>query len=102
MVADMQGLGVRIRRIVGTIVVIVIIGGVGRLLWKAGAFAPEREPVRPVPTAKAEIKEIEEDVLATGEVSPVDQTEIRSEVSGQVTQLQVKPGERVEKGAQLL
>ena len=92
----------RIRRIISTVIVLVLLGGLARLLWKAGAFAPEREPVRPIPTAKVELKDIEEDVLATGEVSPVDQTEIRSEVSGQVTQLQVKPGERVEKDKQLL
>src|SRR5262249_13042624 len=44
----------------------------------------------------------EETILATGEVSPVDETEIRSEVSGQVTQVFVQPGDKVKKEARLV
>jgi HlyD family secretion protein len=91
-----------VKRIVGIFCLIFILGGIAWLLWKAGAFASDQEPARPTPTAKAEVKDVEESVLATGEVAPVDETEIRSEVSAQVMQVQVKPGERVVKDQQLV
>ncbi len=89
----------RITRISISIIVVV---GLGWLLWKAGAFSGDTAPAHVVPTAKAETKDLEETVLATGEVSPVDETEIRSEVSAQVMQVQVNSGQRVEKGQQLV
>src|SRR5580704_5835802 len=91
-----------IRRTTGILLFLLALSGVGWVLWKAGAFAGDREVPRITPTAKAEIKDVEEDVFATGEVSPVDETEIRSEVSAQVMQVQVKPGQRVEKDQQLV
>ena len=72
------------------------------MLWKAGAFAGDHAPPHLIPTGKAKIADIEETVLATGEVSPVDQTEIRSEVSAQVMQVQVTSGERVVKDQPLV
>lgn len=91
-----------IKRILKYLVVLLLISGLGWLLWKAGAFAGDRPVPHVIPTAKASVKDLTETVLATGEVSPVDQTEIRSEVSAQVMQVQVKPGERVVKDQQLV
>ena len=91
-----------ITRAVKTTLLLLVLGGVGWALWKAGAFAADQKPPHLIPTAKAKLKDVEETVLATGEVSPVDQTEIRSEVSAQVMQVQVKPGERVVKDQQLV
>jgi RND family efflux transporter MFP subunit len=81
---------------------ILLVGGAAWVLFKAGAFSADHAPPHVTPTAKATTKDIEETVLATGEVSPVNQTEIRSEVSAQVMQVQVKPGQPVVENQQLV
>jgi HlyD family secretion protein len=91
-----------IKGIVKGMLAVLAIGGVIWLLWKAGAFAADHAPPHIIPTEKAKIADVEETVLATGEVSPVDQTEIRSEVSAQVMQVQVQPGQRVVKDQPLV
>jgi HlyD family secretion protein len=89
-------------RAVKILVFLLVVSGAGWGLWKAGAFAAERTPPHVILTGKAKVQDIEETVIATGEVSPVDQTEIRSEVSAQVMQVHVKPGERVVKDQALV
>jgi HlyD family secretion protein len=91
-----------IKRLIAPVVVLICIGGAGWGIYKSGALSPEREAPRVVPTAKAHVSDIEQQVLVTGQVAPVDQTEIRSEVSGLVTAVKVQPGDHVKKGDQLL
>ena len=89
-------------RVVKIVVALLVVCGGGWGLWKAGAFAVDRTPPHVILTGKAKLQDIEETVIATGDVSPVDQTEIRSEVSAQVMQVHVKPGERVVKDQALV
>jgi HlyD family secretion protein len=89
-------------RWIGPVILAVCVGGVGWGIFKSGALSPEREPPHVVPTVKAHFGDVEQVVLATGQVAPVDETEIRSEVSGLVTAVKVTPGEHVKKGDQLL
>jgi multidrug efflux pump subunit AcrA (membrane-fusion protein) len=91
-----------LRRSVGPIVLALCAAGIGWVIYKSGVFSPEREPPRVVPTAKVSVGDVEQLVLVTGQVAPVDETEIRSEVSGLVTDVKVHPGDRVTKGDQLL
>lgn len=55
-----------------------------------------------VETARAEFRPIEEIVHVTGEVVPFQATDIKSEVSGRVSKLNVKAGEHVSAGQVLL
>jgi RND family efflux transporter MFP subunit len=64
--------------------------------WKA--FGGKQAPASTLPTVKAETREVEEFVRATGEVAPAVVTEIRSENSGQVAKIHVRPGAKVRKG----
>jgi multidrug efflux pump subunit AcrA (membrane-fusion protein) len=90
------------RRFIGPTIIALCCGGVGWGIYKSGALSPEREAPHVVPTGKASFGDIEQLVLVTGQVAPVDQTEIRSEVSGLVTTVNVQPGDRVHKGDPLL
>ncbi len=78
------------------IIVVVVLAGAGFAGWKmlAGAQAPAST----LPTTKAAVREVEEFVRATGEVTPAVMTEIRSENSGQIAKIRVRPGAKVKKG----
>lgn len=91
-----------VKQIISTLILVGVLSAAGYGIYKSGAFSPEQAVVTPTPTAKAKIGDIEQQVLATGQVAPISETEIRSEVSGQVTALQVTPGERVKKDQPLL
>lgn len=81
---------------------VAFLGALGWGIYKSGALSPERAAPHIVPTDKAHFGDIEQQVLVTGQVAPVDETEIRSEVSGLVTAVLVHPGDRVKKNDQLL
>jgi len=78
------------------IVVLAILGAAAWGGWKV--FGGKHTPASTLPTAKAEIREVEELVRATGEVTPAVVTEIRSENSGQIAKINVRPGAKVKKG----
>lgn len=75
---------------------IVVLAGIAFAGWKFFAGSPA--PASTLPTARAEIREVEEFVRATGEVAPAVVTEIRSENSGQIARILVRPGAKVKKG----
>jgi HlyD family secretion protein len=91
-----------IKRLLAPVLILGVVGAVSWGIYKTGALSPEREPPHVVPTEKAHFGDIEQQVLVTGQVAPIDETEIRSEVSGLVTAVKVQPGNRVKKGDQLL
>ena len=93
----------RIGRVIVWVVGAAVAAGVVVGVYKTGALSPERAaaPV-PTPTVKAKAGDVAETVLASGAVSPVDETQIRAEVSGLVTKVWVTPGERVTKDKQLV
>lgn len=78
------------------IIVAVVLAAAGFGGWKL--LGDARAPASTLPTTKAEVREVEEFVRATGEVTPAVVTEIRSENSGQIARILVRPGARVKKG----
>ena len=94
--------GMGIKQIISSLVLVGFLTAAGWGIYKSGALSPEQAVVVPTPTAVAKIGDVEQQVLATGQVAPISETEIRSEVSGQVTALQVSPGQRVVKDQPLL
>src|SRR5450755_564516 len=69
------------------------------ILW---AVFKKREPVITVQTDKVARRNITELVVANGKIYPVLQVHISPEVSGEITELAVKEGQRVKKGDLLL
>src|SRR5882724_11640487 len=63
-----------------------------------GAIFKKREVVITVQTEKVVRKSLTEIVVANGKVQPVLQVKISPEVSGEIIELPVKEGQRVEKG----
>lgn len=78
------------------IIVVAVLAGVGLAGWKM--VSGSRAPASTLPTTKAQVREVEEFVRATGEVTPAVVTEIRSENSGQIAKILVRPGAKVRKG----
>jgi HlyD family secretion protein len=77
---------------IGAVVLVLI-------LW---AVFKKREPVITVQTDKVARRNITELVVANGKIYPVLQVHISPEVSGEITALAVKEGQRVKKGDLLL
>lgn len=61
-------------------------------------FIGGKEPAAEVEVEKAEFRDIVERVSASGKIQPEVEVNITAEVSGQIIQLPVKEGDRVEKG----
>src|SRR5450755_1288795 len=66
------------------------------------AILKKKEPVITVETDKVSRRNITELVVANGKIYPVVQVHISPEVSGEITELAVKEGQRVKKGDLLL
>ena len=98
----MRSKGLIFKRVAVWASVVAVCGVVAWGVYRTGALSPERPAAVVTPTVRAKRADVEDVVLATGEVSPVDETQIRSEVSGQVTALQVQAGQRVAKDQPLL
>ncbi len=87
------------------IIIIVIIAGLGLSGWfvysriQTGAKEGEAHPLR---TNVAEVRSLEEVIEATGEVRPVVETVVKSELSGRIEVLEVEEGDRVQRGDLLL
>src|SRR5688572_17901755 len=66
----------------------------------AGAYFyfKKREVILTVQTEKVGRRDITELVVANGKIQPVVQVVINPEVSGEITELPVKEGQRVQKG----
>jgi len=81
------------RYLVITGIVLLIAGGVGGWFWYK-----KREVTISVQTEKVGRRNITELVVANGKIQPVVQVVINPEVSGEITELPVKEGQRVNKG----
>lgn len=80
-----------------TAAVLLTIGVVGK---KKGWFGNGN--IKKVAVSTAQNKTIEETVTASGKIYPQTEVKISSEVSGEITQLNVKEGDMVQKGDLLL
>jgi len=70
---------------------------------KPGTFTDvEKSPFIPVQTIAAEVREVDQIYEAVGTVRPKSETRIEARVTGQVLDVQVRPGDHVDKGALLV
>ena len=83
--------------LLAALLLIIVVGVIGKQKgwFGKGAF-------KQVAVEKAALKTIEETVTASGKIYPQTEVKISSEVSGEITQLNVKEGDRVNKGDLLL
>src|SRR5213594_3425733 len=79
---------------------IIIFSGIGLVLIALTVLAivRKREVTLTVQTEKVARRNITELVVANGKIQPVMQVVINPEVSGEITELPVKEGQRVKKG----
>jgi HlyD family secretion protein len=90
----------RKKKIIASIVIAALLLLTGIIV--AGVFARRNDQVE-VQTTKIERRAVlESKVTANGEVRPIDYAELTAEVPGRVTEVYVKEGEPVKKGAPLL
>lgn len=68
----------------------------GWLLWPGNGGGSSLPP-----TVKVTVGDVEDTVSAVGVLQPLDYVDVGTQVSGQLQKLMVKPGDKVEKGAQL-
>ncbi len=84
------------------LIVFLIIGVVVIALGVLILMGSSRETILTVQTEKIERKTITQIVTATGKIQPVTQVKINAEVSGEITDLPVREGQRVSKGQLLV
>ncbi|MBI2620073.1 MAG: efflux RND transporter periplasmic adaptor subunit [Ignavibacteriales bacterium] len=80
---------------------LIILVGIGAVLLALGVLVimgSSRETIITVQTEKVERKTITQIVTATGKIQPETQVKINAEVSGEITELPVREGQRVRKG----
>ena len=78
------------------LVIILLLGVAGGT--SAYIYHRKRQVPLTVQTEKADLRNITELVVANGKIQPVVQVVINPEVSGEITELPVKEGQRVQKG----
>ena len=83
---------------------ILVFSAIGAILVVLSlvALLRKKEPVITVQTEKVARRDLVERVVATGKIQPVTQVVISPEVSGEIIELAVKEGQRVQKGDLLL
>jgi HlyD family secretion protein len=86
-----------IRILIGSAVILIVIAVIGS---KAGWFG--HETGHKVSCTEVSLRTITETVTANGKVQPETEVKISPDVSGEIIKLDVKEGDRVEKGAFLL
>src|SRR5688572_26863995 len=84
----------RVRRNI-IIIVVIMLGLAGAGAW---AWQKKREVAISVQTEKVSRRSLTELVVANGKIQPVVQVVINPEVSGEITDLPVKEGQRVKQG----
>ena len=62
------------------------------------ALLRKQEPVIPVQTEKVSRRDLTETVVANGRIQPTVEVKISAEVSGEIIELPVKEGQRVQQG----
>jgi HlyD family secretion protein len=86
----------RKRIVIVSLIGLVLIGSI----W--AVFLRKREPVVTVQTEKVARRSLTEIVVANGKIQPVFQVKISPEVSGEIIELPVKEGQRINKGDLIL
>lgn len=83
-------------------IAVIVIGliSVG-LWWSKDKWKKEEKVEKPDMVATAERRDIESNLLLTGEITPAYQVDVKSEVGGKVKKIHVHVGQAVEKGSLL-
>jgi len=84
-----------------TILLPLLLLAVGGVIFYTGLHFLRRERIPAVPVVRAEEREIRPRILATGRVKPAREELVRARLSGLLTELYVKEGDRVEAGQAL-
>lgn len=85
------------RKLIIFLAIVLVLAGLGAL-----AIFKKRAPVITIQTEKVTRRNLTELVPANGKIQPVFQVKISPEVSGEITTLAVKEGQKVKKGDLLL
>ncbi len=83
----------------------IVFGGLGLLLLiviLAVVFSGDKENIVSVQTEKVLKRNITQIVAANGVINPVEKVELRPEVTGEIVELPVKEGDKVNKGQLLI
>ncbi|MEX2190120.1 MAG: efflux RND transporter periplasmic adaptor subunit [Bacteroidota bacterium] len=86
------------KKLIVFLIIGVVVIGLGALV----IMGSSRETILTVQTEKIDRKTITQIVTATGKIQPVTQVKINAEVSGEITDLPVREGQRISKGELLL
>lgn len=86
--------------LVRTFVLVVVIAGAAFAAAKLGGEKPES--VDEALVAKVERRDLRVEVIDTGKIEPREKVDIKSKVAGQVLEVLVEEGQRVDKGQVLL
>ncbi|MCW8849435.1 MAG: efflux RND transporter periplasmic adaptor subunit [Melioribacteraceae bacterium] len=84
---------------------LIVFGGLGLLLLiviLAVVFSGDKENIVSVQTEKVVKRNITQIVAANGVINPVEKVELRPEVTGEIVELPVKEGDKVNKGQLLI
>lgn len=85
------------RYLIAATIFILLLAVVGK---KAGWFG--QQSLLKVSTAKPEVRKITEQVTASGKIQPETEVKISPDVSGEIVELHIKEGDKVEQGTLLL
>jgi len=88
------------KRIIFLALVFAVLVGGGYWAWQNRETIAKytSKPPAKLPTAVAEIRDIETTLMLTGEVMPEFQIDVKPEVGGRLTELRVRPGDTVKAG----
>lgn len=90
------------RTLLRALIAVAVLAGVGWLIREFLFRSAESDQKPPEMMATAERRDIESNLLLTGEVTPAFQVEVKSEVGGKVKEIHVETGQFVRKGESLV
>lgn len=90
------------KKLIALILVVLFAVGAWRYFSAGGKPSATATPAQENYTAEVERRDIDFSVKVSGDITPVTQLEVKSEVSGKVKKLHVKPGQEVKEGDPLV
>lgn len=89
------------KHVLTLLVLVAVLGGSAYLVYQeASQTRPEKG--KSLRTDRAELRDLESVVTATGEVRPILSTIVKSEISGRIREIPVKEGDEVLRGQKLM
>ena len=90
--------------LVGLVVVVIVMAGTGVFLNQQPVAERQNQQAKPttVNIGQPQLRQISDQISAVANLRPVDSVELMTEASGRVVELNLKPGQPVQKGDVLL